>query len=173
MCIHTEILRELLDDVLTVDIVELEGGGFDVHLICLHDGLDMPEHILMQIRAEYFREDRDMRARGLRNVVFVPKADTVKNYDDPHDYNYSEHGLCTVMDLLNLEKQLIDNINAGGTIDLGVIAIPVTPDGAPGGQPVQVPDDAIPPYLRSLIDRVNAAAAQKNVEVGEAEMKDT
>lgn len=172
MCIHTEILNELLDNVLTVDIVELEEGGFDIHLIYLHEDIDMPEHILMQIRAEYFREDRGMRARGLRNVVFVPKADTVKNYDDPHDYNYSEHGLCAIMNFLDLEKQLIDSVPAGGTIDLGVIAIPVTQDGTPGGQPVQVPEDAIPPYLRNLIDRVNAAAAQKNVEVGEAEMKD-
>lgn len=172
MCIHTEILGELLDAVFTVDIVDLEEGGFDVHLIHLHEDLDVPEHILMQIRAEYFREDRGMRERGMRNLVFVPKADAVKEYDDPHDYNHSEHGLCTVMQLLDFEKQLIDKISAGETIDLGLIAIPIAQNGTQAGQPVQVQDDAIPPFLRSIIDRVNAAAAQKSVQVGEAEMKD-
>lgn len=170
MCIHTEILNELLDTVLTLDIVDLEDGGFNIHLIGLHEDIDMPEHILMQIRAEYFREDRGMRARGLRNVVFVPKSDAVKNYDDPHDYNYSEHGLCTVMDLLKLEKDLIDRLPAGQTVVFQAISIPIAPDGTISGEPVQVSEESIPPYLRSLFDRVNAAAAQKNV--GEAEMKD-
>ena len=172
MCVHTEILGELLDTVFTVDIVDLEEGGFDVHMIYLHEDLEVPEHILMQIRAEYFREDRGMRERGMRNLVFVPKADSVKEYDDPHDYNYSEHGLCTVMHILNLEKQLIDSVPAGGTIDLGVIAVPIAQNGTQAGEPVQVADDAIPPFLRNIIDRVNAAAALKSVQAGEAEMKD-
>lgn len=156
MCYHEEIIGQALNTIVTVDIVDLPGGKFDILIIAMKPNIiTLTAQRFEQIRRLYKSDYYPYRAAGLREVFFIRYSKRRRRYDRLSDYNPSPHGLCIIPELIKLERELREQYPALPHLELGAAVANGIPNPPTYWTWVSQDPEVIPPHVQAFIGSIS------------------